>query len=116
LTTQNKTRRKKTHPMEVDHNLSLLIPPPQPLPKRANQPITHFARRRIEHQIVLMLQVHVEREHVPAEQVLPVRRVEPEGLDLALCLHTNISKLPASSGGGVERRRKGEGKGRGNTN
>jgi hypothetical protein len=59
-----------------------------------------------------MLQVHVEREHVPAEQVLAVRRVEPEGLDLALCLHTNISKLPASSGGGDERRRKGKGRGK----
>jgi hypothetical protein len=82
--------------MEVDHDLRLLISAQQPLPKRANQPITHFARRRIEHQIVLMLQVDVEREHVPAEQVLAVRRVETEGLDLALCLHTNISKLPAS--------------------
>jgi hypothetical protein len=97
--------------MEVDHNLSLLISPPQLLPKRANQPITHFTRRLIEHQIVLMLQVDVEREHVPAEQVLAVRRVETEGLDLALCLHTNISKLLASREGGIE----GDGKRRGNT-
>jgi hypothetical protein len=66
-----------------------------------------------------MLQVHVEREHVPAEQVLAVRRVEPEGLDLALCLHTNISKLPVSSGGREEMKEDGrerEGKERGDTN
>jgi hypothetical protein len=72
--------------VEIHHHLRLLIPAPQLLPKRADQPITHLARLGIKHQVVLILQVDVEGEHVPAEQVLAIRRVEPERLDLALCL------------------------------
>jgi hypothetical protein len=69
--------------MKIHHNPTLPITPQQLRPNRPLQLIHNLSRRHSLHKLALMLQIHIQRQYMPAKQVLAVRRVEPEGLDLA---------------------------------
>lgn len=70
--------------MKIHHNPTLPIPHQNLPPNRPLQPIHNLPRRIPMHQLTLMLKVHIQRQYMPAEQLLAVGRIEPEGLDLAL--------------------------------
>ena len=77
------SRNLHTHPMKIHNNPTLPIPPQQLRPDRSLQPIHNLPHTSTLHKLFLILKIDIEREHVPAKQLLAITRIEPEGLDLA---------------------------------
>lgn len=70
--------------MKVDNNSCLGIISQQLLSSRTLQFVNDLSCRRTHEQLILILQVHIYGQHVPAKQLLAIRSIKPERLDLAL--------------------------------
>lgn len=71
--------------MEIHNQLTHRVFPKQPRRHCVHKLFAiHNIILHTTHEFSLMLKVHIEREHVPAEQLLVVASFEPERCDLAL--------------------------------
>jgi hypothetical protein len=75
---------KWTYTMKIHNNPTLPIPLQQLRPHRPLQLLRNLTRRSRLHQLILVLKIHIERQHMPAKQLLAIRRIQPKRLDLAL--------------------------------
>lgn len=70
--------------MEVNNNSCLRITPQKLLASRSLQLFNNLPRRRAHNQLIFILEIHVYRQHVPAEQLLAIRSIKPKRLNLSL--------------------------------
>jgi len=80
--------------MEIHHNLALPILLQQLRSHRSCKILRNTSQGLLVN-LLFMLQIHIQRKHVPAKQLFAITRIEPERCDLALCVDVSLP-LPFS--------------------
>lgn len=74
--------------MEIHNEPRLLIPRKQSRPQTPRKVLTlQNIILHTTHKLFLMLQIHIQRKHVPAKQFLAITSIEPKRGNLALYNH-----------------------------